>query len=88
MEEILNNLSDFFTQSPEYIYLIVGVIFLIFLIGAIKDKKWAIDPANGNQRLFYKKIGHKSFRLIMSIVYLIGSISCFIMFLFYFFDKF
>ncbi len=77
MEELLNNIKMFFTKYPEYIYLIIGIIFCVLFIGALKDKKWAIDPASGNQRLFYNRFGYKAFRRVISIIYLIGTIAGF-----------
>ncbi|MEW7280278.1 immunity 17 family protein [Aquimarina sp. 2201CG1-2-11] len=86
MEEQLNNLKDFFTDFPEYIYLIIGIVFIILFIGALKNKNWAIDPASGNQRMLYHTFGHKAFRIVISIIYLLGIIAGFGGFLLYYFQ--
>ncbi|WP_299117439.1 Imm17 family immunity protein [uncultured Winogradskyella sp.] len=83
MEELLNNLKDFFTKFPEYVYLIVGIVFLVLFIGVLKNKNWAIDPNSGNQRMFYNTFGHKSFRVVIGIVYLLGTIAGFSGFILY-----
>lgn len=77
MEKVLNDIKGFFTEFPEYIYLIIGVVFLVLLIGALKNKNWAIDPESGNQRLFYQWFGHKVFRVFIGFVYLLGAIAGF-----------
>lgn len=77
MKEIFDKLRNFFSQYPQYIYLIIGIVFLILFIGAIKDKKWAIDPESSRQRFFYNTFGHQAFRLIISVVYLLGTIAGF-----------
>lgn len=87
MEEILNKLKDFFTKSPEYIYLTIGMVFLILFMGVLKDKKWAIDPNSGHQRFFYNTFGHKAFRLIIGVIYLLGLIAGFGMTMLYAFNK-
>lgn len=87
MEEILNNIKDFFTKSPEYIYLIIGLVFLTLFIGVLKNKKWAIDPNSGHQRFFYNTFGHQAFRIIIGGVYLLGMIAGFGMTMLYIFGK-
>jgi hypothetical protein len=87
MDEIFNTLKDFFAASPEYIYLIVGIVFLVLLIGAIKDKKWAIDPESTSQRMLYNTFGHEVFRILIGGAYLLGTLSGFggfVMYLTYF----
>ena len=83
MKKILNDIKNFFIQFPEYIYLIIGIIFLVLFIGVIKNKKWAIDPESSNQRLFYNTFGHNAFRKFIGFVYLLGIISGFSGFLIY-----
>lgn len=77
MEKILNDLKVFFSKSPEYIYLIIGIVFLVLFIGVLKDKNWAIDPASGNQRFFYNTFGRKAFRLFIGAICLLGVIAGF-----------
>lgn len=77
MEEVFNNIKEFFVEYPEYIYLIIGAVFLVLFIGVVKNKNWAIDPASGNQRLFYRWFGHKAFRICIGIIYLLGIIAGF-----------
>lgn len=84
MEEILNNTKDFFTKSPEYIYLLIGIVFLILFIGTLKNKNWAIDPESNAQRFFYQTFGLATFRIVIAVVYLLGIIAGFGMSLFYF----
>ncbi len=75
MEKILNSLKDFFVVYPEYIYLIIGIVFLVLFIGVIKNKNWSIDPESGNQRMFYKTFGHKTFRIFIGVIYVLGTIA-------------
>ena len=83
MEDIFNKLQAFFYASPEYIYLIIGIVFLVLFIGAVKDKTWAIDPESNAQRMFYNAFGHKVFRIFISGIYLMGTLAGFGGFLLY-----
>ncbi len=83
MEKLFKNLKMFFTKHPEYIYLVIGVIFCVLFIGALKDKKWAINPESGHQRFLYNNFGHRVFRILISVIYLIATIAGFGGFLLY-----
>ncbi|SEL49005.1 Immunity protein 17 [Aquimarina amphilecti] len=87
MEKILNNVKDFFTEFPEFIYLIIGIVFLVLFIGTVKNKNWAIDPESGNQRMFYNMFGHKTFRVFIGVVYILGTVAGFCGFFMYFTKK-
>lgn len=88
MEKTLNELNVFFTQSPQYIYFIIGVVFSVLFYGALKDKKWAIDPESGQQRFFYNTFGHKAFRIIVGVIYFLGIIVGFGMMLLFYYSKY
>ncbi len=77
MEEIFERLRTFFEKYPQYIYLIIGIVFLVLFVGVLKNKKWAIDPESGRQRFFYNTFGHKAFRFLIGTVYLLGTIAGF-----------
>ncbi len=77
MENIINDLKGFFTEFPEYIYLIIGIVFIVLFIGVLKNKSWAIDPESGNQRMFYNTLGHNAFRISIGVIYLLGTIAGF-----------
>ncbi|WP_298311100.1 immunity 17 family protein [uncultured Aquimarina sp.] len=77
MEKTLNRLKDFFAEYPQYIYLIIGIVFLVLFIGTLKNKNWAIDPANSTQKFNYEIFGHKAFRIFIGIIYLLGTIAGF-----------
>lgn len=83
MEKKLNNIKEFFIEFPEYIYLIIGIVFLVLFIGVLKNKNWAIDPESGNQRMFYNTFGHNSFRKFIGFIYLLATISGFCGFFLY-----
>ncbi len=85
MENLLNSLKVFFTKYPEYIYLIIGIVFFILFMGTLKDKKWAVTPQNMRQKDFYNTFGHKAFRIFIIGVYLVGIIAGFGGFLLYLF---
>lgn len=92
MEELSKKIEVLFEQvkafsfaNPHWIYLIIGVISLVFFIGILKNKKWAIDPSNGNQRFFYNLFGHTAFRVVAAGVALLGTIAGFGMFALYLF---
>jgi len=77
MEKILNSLKEFFAEYPEYIYLIIGIVFLVLFIGALKNKNWAIDPANSTQKFNYEIFGHNAFRIFIGVIYLLATIAGF-----------
>lgn len=84
MEELQTKLEAFLEQAktfsyanPEWIYLIIGIVFLVLFIGILKNKNWAIDPESGNQRFFYKTFGRTAFRIIVGGLFLFGSIAGF-----------
>lgn len=85
LEVLFEQVKEFSSDNPYWIYLIIGIISLVFLIGILKNKKWAIDPSNGNQRFFYNLFGHNAFRVVASGVALLGVIAGFGMFGLYFF---
>ncbi len=64
MDETIEKVTQFSYDNPRYIYLLIAVLGLVFLLGFIKNKNWAIDPANTNQRLFYQWFGRKAFRVV------------------------
>lgn len=74
-DDYLEKAKAFFTEYPEYIYLITGVIFLILFIGTLKNKNWAIDPNSGYQRFFYNTFGRKAFRIVTGSVFLLAAIT-------------
>ncbi len=65
MEKLLNNIKLFFTQYPEYIYFIIGIIFCVLFIGALKDK-------NG---LLIRKVVIKDFYIISLDIKHLGLVS-------------
>lgn len=77
MEKMLNNLNDFFTEFPEYIYLLIGFLFLVLFIGILKNKNWAVNPNSGNQRLFYQWFGPRALRVVIGFFFLLGTIGGF-----------
>lgn len=84
MKEILNNIKNLFAQSPAYGYLLLGVMCLVLFIGTLKNKNWAIDPANSTQKFNYEIFGHSAFRIFIGVIYLLGvivSISGFFLYL-------
>ena len=83
MNEILNDIKEYFEKFPEYIYLIIGIVFLILFIGLLKNKNWAIDPESGNQRIFYNTFGRKAFKIFIGFVYVLGIIAGFSVFIIY-----
>lgn len=87
MEHFFRKVEAFFVQSPEYIYLVIGIICLVLFIGILKNKDWAIDPNSDNQRFFYNNFGRTAFRFVVGMAFLMGTISGFGMFLFFYFIK-
>lgn len=83
MEEVLEKLKMFFIQFPEYLYLIIGLLAILFLIGFIKDKNWAIDTANGQQSFFYNWFGRKTFRIVGIMICLMAILGAVIAFIAY-----
>lgn len=86
MEQRLNKLQVFFKQSPEWIYLITGVVFFVLFVEIVRNKNWAISPSSGNQRFFYNTFGRKNFRIVIGTVYLFTSIIGIGGFLLYYFN--
>lgn len=82
MSEYLTKYSDIFEnfikQNPEYFYLIISAISLLFLIGSIKKWDWIINK-NGN---YYERrtgfwvniFGEKLVRLYITILSAISTI--------------
>jgi hypothetical protein len=71
--DMLESIQRLLLSSPKYSYLIIGLIFLSFFIGVIKNKKWAIDPNSNHQRAAYNLFGRTLFRWFIGFIFLLGA---------------
>jgi len=83
MDKIINPIKELLADSPEYIYLMIGFVFLILFIGVLLDKDWAISPGSTSQRSFYNNFGRKTFRVFTGIGYGLAVIAGFGVFFLY-----
>ncbi|MBE7688076.1 hypothetical protein F6A46_07500 [Tenacibaculum finnmarkense genomovar ulcerans] len=74
MNDLIQQANDFMTTNPEYGYLLVAVVLLIFSLGSFKKYNWAISPGSSYQRFLYSTMGEKWFSIIMGGGFLIGSL--------------
>lgn len=77
MEKLLSEAKEFIEQNPEYGYILAGVVLLIVSIGNFLNWNWATSPADYKQRYWSSILGHDTFRRVMGLLFLIGSIACF-----------
>ena len=91
MNEYLTKYSDIFTnfikQNPEYFYLIISAISLLFFIGSIRKWDWIINK-NGNYYerrtgLWVNIFGEKLVRLYVTVISAIAMILSLIIFFYY-----
>ncbi|QWX83000.1 immunity 17 family protein [Cellulophaga sp. HaHaR_3_176] len=75
MEEKFQLVVDFFQQNPGYAYLLLSAVFLVYGIGNLINKDWAIDPANSTQKFNYEIFGHNAFRFVKGFLFILGAIA-------------
>ncbi|HDZ07003.1 hypothetical protein LCGC14_0051970 [marine sediment metagenome] len=80
MEEKFQLVVDFFQENPSYTYLLFSAVFLVYGIGNLINKDWAIDPANSTQKFNYDIFGHNAFRYGKGILFILGGIVAIVMF--------
>ncbi|OXA94984.1 immunity 17 family protein [Flavobacterium hercynium] len=79
--------STFIKQNPEYFYLFVSLISLLFFIGSIRKWNWIIDKSGNyyeRRTGFWVNIfGEKLVRLYITIISATVTILCLIIFFYY-----
>lgn len=80
MEEVFEQIQNFFTKNSQYGYLFAGIVLLTVAIGNFKNWDWFVSPSGYRQTYWYNFFGRNFFRKFMGFVFLIGSIACFINF--------
>mgnify|MGYP003603835716 CR=1 FL=1 len=91
MNEFLTKYSNIFTnfikQNPEYFYLIISAISLLFLIGSIRKWDWIINKSGNyyeRRTGFWVNIfGEKLVRLYVTVISAIAMILSLIIFFYY-----
>jgi hypothetical protein len=91
MDEYLTKYSDIFSnfikQNPEYFYLSVSAISLLFFIGSIRKWDWIINKSGNyyERGMFYwiNIFGEKLVRLYITILSATVTIICLIIFFYY-----
>ncbi len=80
LDELYYKLEAFFKANPKYVWLVIAIIFIPLGIGSIFGKKWAVDPANSNQKFWYSLLGHKIFGIIVGIGFILAGVGGLFMF--------
>lgn len=73
------NIDEFFNHikyNPKLAYIIVGLVFIVILIGYIKRWKWATDPT-GNRKsvVLVEWFGYENYRKIMIVILILGIVA-------------
>ncbi len=72
IDEVFNHIKN----NPKLAYIIVGLVFIVILIGYIKRWKWATDPT-GNRKsvVLVEWFGYENYRKIMIVILILGIIA-------------
>ncbi|MBW3518051.1 immunity 17 family protein [Flavobacterium sp. NKUCC04_CG] len=72
IDEVFNHIKN----NPKLAYIIVGLVFIVILIGYIKRWKWATDPT-GNRKsvVLVEWFGYENYRKIMIVILILGIVA-------------
>ncbi|GEM_PF-5227957 len=72
IDEVFNHIKN----NPKLAYIIVGLVFIVILIGYIKRWKWATDPT-GNRKsvVLVDWFGYENYRKIMIVILILGIVA-------------
>ncbi|WP_344927144.1 immunity 17 family protein [Aquimarina addita] len=82
---MIENFKEFIVLHPHYGYLIAAAGCTLYLIGAILDWDWVVEPGGGYFNIAYwiRIFGRKTIRICIGVFTSIGIICCIALFLYY-----
>ena len=72
----IDEVFNYIKNNPKLAYIIVGLVFIVILIGYIKRWKWATDPT-GNRKsvVLVEWFGYENYRKIMIVILILGIVA-------------